>query len=596
MNTKASENQSTQDKCNQALLEALKKQALRVPLIMTVVVVLMVEFTVGSAPIWQIALWASAALFMQILRSTILYKLPAQTHKTTEERLRIAARLSLANGIVLACCAFLFGELDATARSAFSCIMVGLVAGTVATSHGYRPIFMGFVVPVLGSVMFVWAFASDESLTPVKIGAILFLILALGGVLFASAKDVYNSFVESFELTGQMEAALEAEQSANAAKTRFLAAASHDLRQPLHTLSMLSAALTQSKLDDRSSKIAHRMSITMEDLSSELDSLLDISKLDASVIPVNPTEFNINTSITRLIGEYEESAKKKGLSLSYENAADNTLTTDKFLFERIVRNLLDNAIKYTESGSVSIKASKTSDLLTVSVKDTGIGIPFDEQDNIWEEFYQLRNIERDRQKGLGLGLSIVTRLTELLDGKISINSAVGKGTEFIVSVPAVIQLPVNSGTESVTAYDDVPIADLDNVQGANVLVIDDDKDVRSGTRLLLENCGLNVNEAGGATEAVKSLTTQSPDIVLCDLRLPDTDDGFKTIAALREKSPDLPIIIVSGESSPEKLQYADAQGLEFIAKPVHVKHLLNRISCQLEAAQNESVLRETNEA
>ena len=565
------------------------------PLIMTVVVVLMVEFTVGSAPIWQIALWASAALFMQILRSTILYKLPTQTNKTTEERLRIAAQLSLANGIVLASCAFLFGELDATARSAFSCIMVGLVAGTVATSHGYRPIFMGFVVPVLGSVMFVWAFASDESLTPVKIGAILFLILALGGVLFASAKDVYNSFVESFELTGQMEAALEAEKNANAAKTRFLAAASHDLRQPLHALSMLSAALTQSKLDERTATIANRMNITMEDLSSELDSLLDISKLDASVIPVNPTEFNINTSIKRLVGEYVESANAKGLNLSYEEVEDSTLITDKSLFERIVRNLLDNAVKYTESGLVTVKATKISGSFTVSIKDTGIGIPFDEQDNVWEEFYQLRNVERDRQKGLGLGLSIVTRLTELLDGTISIDSVVGQGTEFTVTVPAVSRVPVKTGARSAASYD-VPISDLDNVQGANVLVIDDDKDVRSGTRLLLENCGLNVKEAGGAKEAVSSLNIQSPDIVLCDLRLPDTDDGFKTIAALRERSPELPIIIVSGESSPEKLQYADAQGLEFIAKPVHVKHLLNRISCQLEAAQNGNALRETNEA
>lgn len=595
MNTRALENPSTQEKCNQALLEALKKQALHVPLIMTVVVVLMVGFTVDDAPIWQIALWASAALFIQILRSTVLYKLPTHIHKSTQERLHIAAFLSLANGIILASSAFLFGDLDTTTLSVFSMIMIGLVVGTVATSHGYRPIFLGFVVPVLGSIVFVWAFASEESVVTEKIGAVLFLVLTLGGVLFASAKDTYNSFLESFALTEKMEAALKAEQRANAAKTRFLAAASHDLRQPLHTLSMLSAALTQSELDERSSKIAQRMSITMEDLSSELDSLLDISKLDASAVTVNPTEFNIKTSVTRLISEYEESAKNKGISLSYETTGDNTLITDKFLFERIVRNLLDNAIKYTESGSVSIKATHTSNSLTVSVKDTGIGIPFNEQDKIWEEFYQLRNVERDRQKGLGLGLSIVSHLTELLDGTISINSAISKGSEFIVSVPALSLLPVITGTQSVTTYSDVPIADLDNVQGANVLVIDDDKDVRSGTRLLLENCGLTVKEAGGAIEAVNALNRQPPDIVLCDLRLPDTDDGFKTIAALREKNPDLPIILVSGESSPKERHYADMQGLEFIAKPAHVKHLLNRISCQLDAAQHENILGKTGE-
>lgn len=583
MNTKEIANQSILEKSNQALLEALKKQALRVPLIMTVVIALMVEFTVGTAPLWLILLWAALAFIMQVLRSTILFQLPSQTHKSTEDRLRIASLLSLVNGIVLASSAFLFGELDATARSVFSVIMIGLVAGTVATSHGYRPIFLGFVVPVLGSVMGVWAFASDESLTPVKLAAIILLFFALAGVLHASAKDVYASFVESFALTGKLEAALEAEQSANAAKTRFLAAASHDLRQPLHTLSLLSAALTQSELDDRSSTIAQRMSLTMEDLSSELDSLLDMSKLDASVIPVNPSEFNINTSITRLVGEYDQAAKNKNIDISFEKEDEGKLVTDRFLFERIVRNLLDNAVKYTESGSITIRAQKVSDTWRVFVQDSGIGIPYDEQDNIWEEFYQLRNVERDRQKGLGLGLSIVTRLTELLGGSIQMKSVVGEGTEFIVTVPAISQSPIQT-ENTATAFHDLPIDDLDNVKGANVLVIDDDKDVRSGTRMLLENCGLHVKEAAGAKDAVASLHLNTPDIVLCDLRLPDTDDGFKTIAALRERQPDLPIIIVSGESSPEKLQHADAQGLEFIAKPVHVKHLLNRISSQLHAA------------
>lgn len=585
MNIDGTVNQTAREKSNQALLEALKKQALRVPLIMTVVIALMVEFTVGTAPLWHILLWAFAAFFMQVLRSTVLFQLPAQTHKTTQERLRIASLLSLVNGVVLASSAFFFGDLDATARSVFSVLMVGLVAGTVATSHGYRPIFLGFVVPVLGSVMCVWAFSNDESLSPVKMAAIIFLFFALGGVLFASAKDVYASFVESFELTGQLETALEAEQSANAAKTRFLAAASHDLRQPLHTLSMLSAALTQSQLDDRSSTIAKRMSLTMEDLSSELDSLLDISKLDASVIPVNPSEFSVNTSINRLVSEYEQIAKSKGIVLNFEQTKESKFITDRFLFERIIRNLIDNAIKYTETGSVTIHAQKDSDTWNITIKDSGIGIPYEEQENIWEEFYQLRNVERDRQKGLGLGLSIVARLAELLDGQIAMNSVVGEGSEFIVTIPAVSQSPVQKEDTSAATYD-LPIEELKNVKGANVLVVDDDKDVRSGTRMLLENCGLHVKEAAGANDAVASLQLKTPDIVLCDLRLPDTDDGFKAIAALRAKQPDIPIIIVSGESSPEKLQRADAHGLEFIAKPVQVKHLLNRISSQLYAAQS----------
>ncbi len=582
----------SQEKCNQALLEALRKQAVRVPLVMTVVIAVIAMFAVDQVPLWQILVWASTAIFMQVLRSTILFKLPSQQDKPVDVRLKLAGRLSLINGLVLASSGLLFSALDETARAAFSMIMVGLVAGTIVTSHGYRPVFMGFVLPILGSVIFVWMFSADESLSSLKIGSIIFLVVALGGVLYASSRDVYSAFMDSFAVSAQIEAALLAEQSANAAKTRFLAAASHDLKQPLNTLSMLSAALTLRDLDERSSTIAERMNLTMADLTTELDSLLDISKLDASVVDVEPTEFDINASIARLISEYEPLATSKGLELIHQKMAVGKLITDKYLFERLTRNLLDNAVKYTESGSVVISINKGSDTWKISIQDTGMGIPSSEHENIWEEFYQLRNPERDRQKGLGLGLSIVNRLATLIGGTIKMESEVGQGTRFFMELPIVNASVKHMGTPE---SQELPISDLTNVKGAKILVIDDDKAVRTGTRLLLENCGLIVSEAGGATEAAASLDANGPDIVLCDLRLPDSTNGFKTIESLQQQRPGIPIIIVSGDSSPDKLKYAADCGLEFVAKPVNVQKLLNRISSQLHSVQTEPIIGNKNE-
>lgn len=564
---------------DQALLEALKKQALRVPLVMTAVILVIAGYAIPQTAAWSVTLWASLAIFMQVLRSSIIFKLPSQYERPTAVRLRTAAKLSLINGCVLASSALLFNNPDNTSLAVFSMIMFGLVAGTVATSHGYRPIFLGFVIPILGSVTWIWVFAAGESLSSVKIGSLVFLVIALGGVLYASSRDVYASFIDSFTLSQQLESALLAEQKANAAKTRFLAAASHDLRQPLHTLSLLSAALTLRELDERSATIAHRMNLTMVDLSSELDSLLDISKLDASVVKIKPIKFDVDTLVARVMTDYQQAAAEKDIELIHQKCLGTTLFTDRFLFERLFRNLIDNAIKYTESGSVIVTVDKTAEWCNVSIKDTGIGIPIDEQENIWEEFYQLKNSERDRHKGLGLGLSIVARLTNLLNGEISVSSEPDNGTLFCIKLPMTPQSA--DSLSNLQAEQMLSSEKLESLKGTRVLIVDDDKDVRLGTRLVLESYGLVVSDAAGTTDAITALQTYNPEIVLCDLRLPNSDSGFNTIETLRKFQPALPIIIVSGESSPQKMQQADTSGVVFIKKPVRASQLLSTIFHQL---------------
>jgi signal transduction histidine kinase/ActR/RegA family two-component response regulator len=580
MRTGHSETSTNKYSSDQALLEALKNQAIRVPLIMGVVILVIAGSAGRQTPLWSVILWASLAMFIQVLRSTIIFKLPSQHDRPAALRLRTASRLSWINGLVLACSALLFNNPDEMSLAIYSMIMIGLVAGTVATSHGYRPIFLGFVTPVLSAVIWIWIFAAEESLSSLEIGSIVSLVIALGGVLYASSRDVYASFINYFTISQQLESALLSEQKANAAKTRFLAAASHDLRQPLHTLSLLSAALTLRDLDERSATIAQKMNLTMVDLSSELDSLLDISKLDASVVAIKPTTFDIDTLVERVLSDFHQAADTNCIELIHQKSAGTSLYTDRFMFERLFRNLIDNAIKHTESGEILVSVERTSDWCKVSVKDTGIGIPIHEQENIWEEFYQLKNSERDRHKGLGLGLSIVARLTTLLDGEISMSSEYGKGTEFCIKLP-ITSAPPDGNIYNSLAEKNLSSENLKTLVGTKVLVVDDDKEIRLGTRLLLESYGLVVSEAVGTADAISALRSHSPDIALCDLRLPNSDNGFNTIDTLRKYQPTLPIIIVSGETSPENVQKVDTSGLVFVKKPVRANQLLSKIFHQL---------------
>ena len=399
--------------------------------------------------------------------------------------------------------------------------------------------------------------------------------------MYVSSRDVYASFSDSFTVRQELEAALDSERSANAAKTRFLAAASHDLRQPLHVMSMLSAALTIQDLDERSKMIAEKMNSAMTDLSSELDSLLDISKLDAGVMRVRPSYFDVTSSLARTVSNYKELSKRKNIELSLSADEPVYVDIDKALFERVIRNLLDNAIKYTDSGSVTVRVKNSNKHCYVHIEDTGIGIPKDEQLKVKEEFYQLNNPERDRQKGLGLGLSIVWRLLPLIDGALTMESETGKGTKYVLTLSANTDRSNGSLFKQKLSDNSNLNTQVDLLKGTSVLLVEDDKEVRLGTRTLLESCGLVVHEATSTVESVLIAERETIDIALIDLRLPEQDSGFITIESLRSCQQAIPIIILSGETSPDILQQAALAQCEFMVKPVDMKELIEEIYAAL---------------
>ncbi|MEZ5653267.1 MAG: hybrid sensor histidine kinase/response regulator [Burkholderiaceae bacterium] len=558
------------DDVGQGLLEALRVQAVRIPIPVTLMALVVVWLGKDTVPAVAQIVWLISVAVLQGLRYVRLSGLPRETDRAAEDRLYEATVLSAINGIVVGASAAFYPYLSEFARCVHSMIMIGTVTGGVATSHGYRPLFLAFVGPVLAGVMIAWLAVPAPGIGfEAQLGVAL-LVFLLGLILNALASDSFRSFTEAFRINAEIKRALRAEQSANNAKTRFLAAASHDLRQPLQSLSMFSAALARRDLDAKTAEIAVSIKEAVNDLTSELDALLDISKLDAGVVKVNREPINLSLFVQRVVGSTRSLAEAKGLDVRVELLASPWVESDRVLLERVLRNLIDNAIKYTIEGSITVSVSLSAEGCQLSVRDTGVGIAAAEHGRVFEEFYQLGNIGRDRRKGLGLGLSIVGRLVQLLDGQVTVRSVVSQGSVFTVTLPC--SQPVR---EPAAVAETVLPPKLD---GVVVLLIEDEPGVRLGTRLLLEGLGCAVLEAGSTAEALAVLDGDAvPDLVLADIRLPDGDDGFKAVRQVRMRLPRLPVVLVSGETSPERLRDADRIGAPLLVKPVDEASLVGAI-------------------
>ncbi len=366
--------------------------------------------------------------------------------------------------------------------------------------------------------------------------------------------------------TQEMRLKKEEAERANFDKSRFLAAASHDLRQPMHALGLFVGEL-HSRLDSvEQRKIASKVEESVEALSSLLDSLLDISKLDAGIVIPQIQGFDIDAMANRLVQDFIPVAQRKNISLRVR-CANTMVLSDPVLLERILLNLLSNAIRYTpQNGTVLLGCRRCGENLRIEVRDNGIGIPTDEQQNVFREFVQLANSARDRSKGLGLGLAIVDRLARLLHHSLSLRSAPGRGSTFSVTVPRMFGVEELLAEQGNVPF--APLPKLDRMENLQVLVVDDDMLVRISTAGILESWGCHVFAAGDLQES-KDLCSQAQlDMVICDYRLPD-GDGLMLADYIKEHYEIQPAyILISGDTAPEILQAATERGLHLMHKPV----------------------------
>jgi len=364
----------------------------------------------------------------------------------------------------------------------------------------------------------------------------------------------------SLQLARTEEARDEA-QAANRGKSRFLAAASHDLRQPLHALGLFAGALDEHISDPEGSALIRKITTTVASLDTLLSALLDVSKLDAGAIVPRVRPMPLDPLFERIANDFAPEAIERRLKFA---AVPTRLAvaSDPVLLERILRNLVANALRYTERGGIVIGCRRRGELVCVEVRDTGPGIPVPEQEKIFEEFYQIGNPERDRARGLGLGLAIVRRLCGLLGHRIDVWSKPGQGSAFRVWMERAHALaPVE------TPPDDRPATPLEH---RSVVVIDDEAAIREGMRDLLESWGCKALIAADIDEAITlGRGGPRPDALLVDYRLRGGMDGVRAIELLRaEWGHGIPAVLVSGASSPEDLARIKASGLVLLHKPV----------------------------
>jgi signal transduction histidine kinase len=376
----------------------------------------------------------------------------------------------------------------------------------------------------------------------------------------------YTDITEQVSREKALEKARKAAEQANVAKTRFLAAASHDLRQPIHALGLFFAELSERVYNKETALVIGQIEDSISSINSMLNALLDISKLDAGVVKPNLEAFNLNDLFIRLKTDFQPIAMENNNDLRIRESIA-TVKTDPVMLERMLRNLIGNAIRYTENGRILVGIRQHKQHIEIQVIDNGIGIPKDQLDDIFIEFHQLQNPARDRRRGLGLGLAIVKRLANLLNHGIKVVSHFGRGSCFSIKLPLVEHSIINEvikPTETTNRFNFSLI-------GRQILVLDDDVSVLEGMQGLLSFWGCQVICAGSPSEAVDKVAggIQKPEVLIIDYRLTDNVSGIDVAINLQKRfGYPIPVLIITGDTGPDRLQEADASGFPLLHKPV----------------------------
>jgi two-component system CheB/CheR fusion protein len=373
-----------------------------------------------------------------------------------------------------------------------------------------------------------------------------------------------------------LEAAQRSSELANAAKSRFLAAASHDLRQPLQTLALLQALLAKSVSGDKQRMLVTRMGDTVGALSGMLNTLLDINQIDAGIIRPEITVFRIDEIFNRLREQMTYQAESQGLSFRVMPTSV-TISSDQALLEQMIRNLISNAFKYTRHGKVLLGCRRFGETVRIEIWDTGIGIPERDLAAIFEEYRQLDNAARERSRGLGLGLPIVQRLGDLLGHKIRVRSRLGRGSVFSIEIACP---PDRQAAHRAAAGAAARIAAPPRRRTGTILLIEDDPDIAELLGLFLEGEGHRVTtERDGAdTLAHIDQAVLQPDLVLSDYNLPNGMSGLQLALAIRRKlRQDLPAIILTGDMSADILREVAQENCLHLSKPVELAALADAI-------------------
>lgn len=460
--------------------------------------------------------------------------------------------------------------LDVRLPAVVICILsliAGMSAAALAVFSACLPVAIGFFVPAIVPVWIAFLATGDIEYLPMFLGTPLYLCVLL---VFARnyahvARQSIALRFENVELISQLreqtaraEAAQHAAEEASRAKSVFLASASHDLRQPLHAMGLFLVSLGRTCLDERQRQLLAHIEASSGAAREMLNSLLDFSKLEAGVITPRARAFRLQPLLHKLENEFAPQAEARGLVY---RTRDTTVTLhgDPTLVELVLRNLIANAIRYTQQGGVLVACRKRGVRATIEVWDTGIGIPSAQHRDIFREFHQLDNPERDQRKGLGLGLAIVDGLARTMRTRVTLASRPGRGSVFRFRMPQTWDAP-----EALARP--VPARSLDGLQ---VLVIDDDEAIRSAMSELLSAWRCECRTVESEEQALAALASFTPALVLADYRLRGHRTGQQALDAIRQRlDRHVPAIIITGDTAADRLRTAHASGTALLHKPV----------------------------
>jgi signal transduction histidine kinase/ActR/RegA family two-component response regulator len=444
-------------------------------------------------------------------------------------------------------------------------VALNIAGAAIPTFGSYLPAFFAFFFPTTIPCV-LWGIASVNSFPEAPIMLLLmllyvFAVSGLGLIHNRSFKELIDLRIKTTVLAEDLRTQKELAERANHAKSSFLAAASHDLRQPVHALGLFVGALRGIPLTVEGVHLVDRIEQSTIAMDSLFSAILDISRLDAGVIEAHAEAFDLQPLLDRICSDYAEEAKQKSISL-VQCRSGTTVDSDPVLIERILRNLVSNAVRHTDAGRVVVGCRRRGDKIRVEVWDTGPGVPDSDRDSIFQEYFQLRNPERDRTKGLGLGLAIVRRLANLLQCPVSLRSDLGRGSCFAIEIPKATAKaqPINA------------LASTHDVSGHGlVLVIDDEIAIREAMNSLLTGWGYEVVTADSGVEMLAYLSKNPvrPDIVICDYRLRGMENGIDVIHSIQSHfDRAVPAMLITGDTAVNRLVEAQASGFLLLHKPV----------------------------
>lgn len=560
------------------------KASVRTPYALMLLLAVLAWFMSENIPVQWPFLWAVAVAALYINRGMVTRR--ALARNLDDDSLRRHCRFVYGLTILGAAVAGLgilafFGRLPPERQAIITMLCIGWISAAVGISSVYPRFFTGYVAAFGGSLLAAWIFFGyDHRWTIALLLSFLFLYL------WRAAKEIGDKAVESIrirferiELLKQLEARQRETEEASEAKSRFMAAASHDLRQPLMSLNLLYGSLLRAPTHEAAMSIARKLNAPVLALEAILDSLVEISKLDAGAVSPHKDLVEVERFGVDIQEEFAPRAMEAGIGWKV-SASPGLAVFDAHLAARLLRNLVDNAFKFTEAGRVGVTLRSAGGNLSMVVEDTGCGISPAYRDRIFDEYFQVDNPTRSRARGMGLGLAIVRRLVHLLGGTIRVDSEIGAGTVFTVDLPlgepadfqASLLLP-----ESDDRHDA-------SIRPLQVLFVEDESSVQDAIATWAEVAHAHALYASDASEALRIAAEigDAIDIVVSDYRLPGPLNGLELIAALREVRKDMAAILLTGDASSVLAGQARAAGVSFMTKPVSIDRLEAEIQRTLE--------------